>query len=1089
MSTTIESLQLEITASSQSAESGLDKLAKSLEAIKSATKDGLGLDKVAKELNSFSKNAQNATKNTNKLSKANKDTSLSFLDMAGKVGTAIAPLKKVANVIKSCVEKSTKYTESVHLFDVAMGGSASTAKDYADQVGAALGIDPGEWMENQGIFNTLATGFGVTGDRAATMSTQLTQLGYDLASFYNMDVEDAMTKLQSGLAGELEPLRRLGYDLSQAKLEATAFALGIDKSVSSMTQAEKAQLRYYAIMEQVTTTHGDMADTIDSPANQLRVLKSQFEQTARAIGNVFIPMLNAILPYGIAMLKVIRSIADGLAALAGYKAPELGKTGVDDLASGADDASGSLEDASKEAKKLKSYMMGFDELNVIAPDAGEGDGEAASQFEFELPTYDFIDSEVSSRADELVNKCKAILEVAGLVGGAFALWAIPKAITDGLEKAYGILDKFNLDFGDFTLGGIMLLDDLKKMVEYLEDINDKGPTLENVTGLLSTFAGSIGDVMVMLGKTKTGAALIAVESVLGIVSAIASMATEGVNVDNVTDLIYSMAGIGTAIGFFTKNTVVTGVSLVVQGLTGIINELATNWEAIKQGDWSGVDKVALVIGAIEVIGGVVYALDLFNKIKGATKTAETVKNITDVGDTVTGVNTGTSVLNGKLTSLIGTLALGAAIVGIVSATAIIFVGAIWVIGEELGAIAVAWTPVIENGGTVITALALGSVTLGLVGLGAAGLGTLGTAMVGQIALGAAMLVLVGAGAILFIAEITLLGETLNELYLAWLPLNGQGGEIAAAIATGTALLIGIGVVVAALGVATVASAGLLPVAIGLGTGMLLALSGAFKLFIDQLVDVANKLSDELHPALESASGILPALTDEMDQFTKFMGTFAGKVVSYSINSAVAGISGTISKIIGFFTGDPIKRMTKEVSKQGDQFDDLLKDLRETIPKIKEAIKLTNEYNTAMSDYANVSGGNGGAGKGSGGILGTIVGGIAGIFGRAVGVPAFASGGYPTEGQIFLANENGPELVGTIGNRTAVANNDQIVAGIADGVAEANDAQNELLREQNALLRLLLEKDTATYLDGRSLTNSVEKYQRQRGKVLITGGVI
>ena len=103
--------------------------------------------------------------------------------------------------------------------------------------------------------------------------------------------------------------------------------------------------------------------------------------------------------------------------------------------------------------------------------------------------------------------------------------------------------------------------------------------------------------------------------------------------------------------------------------------------------------------------------------------------------------------------------------------------------------------------------------------------------------------------------------------------------------------------------------------------------------------------------------------------------------------------------------------------------------------------------------------------------------------------AYANGGFPETGQMFIAREAGAEMVGSIGRRTAVANNDQIVAGIASGVAEANGEQTVLLREQNTLLKALLEKESGVYLDGRSLTNSVEKYQRERGRVLITGGVI
>jgi hypothetical protein len=105
------------------------------------------------------------------------------------------------------------------------------------------------------------------------------------------------------------------------------------------------------------------------------------------------------------------------------------------------------------------------------------------------------------------------------------------------------------------------------------------------------------------------------------------------------------------------------------------------------------------------------------------------------------------------------------------------------------------------------------------------------------------------------------------------------------------------------------------------------------------------------------------------------------------------------------------------------------------------------------------------------------------------IPLLAEGGFPEQGQMFIAREAGAEMVGNIGRRTAVVNNEQIVASISGGVAEANEEQNVLLREQNSLLRAILEKDTGTYLDGKSLTNSVEKYQRERGRVLITGGVV
>lgn len=114
--------------------------------------------------------------------------------------------RRVGNIIANWITESNDYVENLNLFTVAMGEYANSAQEYAEKVNRVMGIDPSDWMRTQGVFQTLATGFGIAADRAAIMSKNLTQLSYDLASFYNLSVEDAAQKVQSGFAGELEPL-------------------------------------------------------------------------------------------------------------------------------------------------------------------------------------------------------------------------------------------------------------------------------------------------------------------------------------------------------------------------------------------------------------------------------------------------------------------------------------------------------------------------------------------------------------------------------------------------------------------------------------------------------------------------------------------------------------------------------------------------------------------------------------------------------------------------------------------------------------------------------------------------------------------
>lgn len=368
------------------------------------------MQKVANGFSAFPAKIQKLIASTNKLTLSNNKASTSYMNLYAKLKMAWATVKTVANKIASWIKLSSDYTETMNLFTVSMGQYAKEAYEYAQIVGDAMGIDPAEWMESQGIFMTLTKGFGVAGDRANTMSQQLTQLGYDLSSFFNISVEDAMTKLQSGISGELEPLRRLGYDLSQAKLEATALSLGIDKAVSSMTQAEKAELRYYAIMTQVTDAHGDMARTLDAPANQMRILNAQITQLGRTLGNFFIPLLNKVLPYIIASVKVLREVLDAFMGILGIELTEV-DFGSDSITSATEDITENLEDGQKEAKKLKSYMLGFDELNVINTDDGSDmENLLGTGFSFKLPEYDFLDGATNKRIENIASSIRELVK-------------------------------------------------------------------------------------------------------------------------------------------------------------------------------------------------------------------------------------------------------------------------------------------------------------------------------------------------------------------------------------------------------------------------------------------------------------------------------------------------------------------------------------------------------------------------------------------------------------------------------------------------------------------------------------------------------
>lgn len=491
-----------------------------------------------------------ATSNTN-----------SFGSALKKVSIAVV-IKKVGSLIGKAMEKASQYQEVLNLFTVSMGEYAKEAYEYAQTVSDAMGIDPAEWMENQGVFNTIITGFGVAGDKAAYMSKNLTQLSYDLASFYNIGFTEAMQKVQSGIAGELEPMRRLGYDLSVARLEQERLNLGIEKSVSDMTQAEKSQLRYYAMMTQVTQVQGDMARTLNQPANMLRILRAELEQTARAFGNIFIPILTNVLPWLIAVAQGIREIVVEIARLFNI---EIAEVDWDSSFSTAAGATGEIEDnmngAAGAAKDLKRYLAGFDELNVL-PDktsGGSGGGISAGGGGLDIPLlgYDFLGEEINKKVSAIKKKLspfinwvkKNIKEITVAVAGIITISAMTKLFgkAKSLWQGFlglGIVKKFLQGFDSVKSAGGGVFQSLKSGIGNVRDglsgiqkasiVAVSGllefVTIKNSVKELALGCDDVGAKIATIGVAATGAAAamyvalgpagLAVAAVVGLTAAV-----------------------------------------------------------------------------------------------------------------------------------------------------------------------------------------------------------------------------------------------------------------------------------------------------------------------------------------------------------------------------------------------------------------------------------------------------------------------------------------------------------------------------------------------------------------------------------------
>lgn len=934
------------------------------------------MEKVAAGFSAFPAKIQRLLKGNTNLAASNTVLGKSYVNLAAKISAAYIGLKFITSVIAGWITASNSYIENLNLFNVSMGQYAEEARNYAEQVGEVMGINPGEWMRNQGVFMTITEGFGVASDRAYTMSKNLTQLTYDLASFFNISTSDAFQKLESGISGELEPLRRLGYDLSVARLQQEAYNLGIEKSVTAMTQAEKAELRYYAIMTQVTNAQGDMARTLEAPANQLRILQAQVEQATRALGNLFLPILKAILPYAIALAKAIRMVAEIIAGFFGVSIPEfdMGTDAIGGVASGAGEAADGLGDASKKAKELKNALLGIDELNVISPpeDSSGGAGGAGGiggggGLGFELPTYDFIADAVNEQVDKIMAKIQPFLDwvrenideiLAGVlaVGAAFLAWRIAKGVQDFL-RWLSTMKGFNITGSiAFKIAGLgLFLDAWNTMKEAIQDIMANGPNFTNVTKLISGFAEALGAAFLLFGNIKMAGAMLVISGLTGIVSAISDMVNNGVNWDNALFLVKNLGLFLSGLGMLTGNTKLAGIGLIISGATLIVDNLKGFLEAIRTGDWSNVNMVEVAAGALMLVGGFILTLKKLDALKDSATAGQAAKQALEtVTDTTSKIDTTVSTgLSPKLTSLAKNLGLGLVVIAEVTAAALLIVGAIALLGMELEQVGIAWEPVIANGETVAIAIGLGAAILGAVGLAAYALGTGGATIALNIGIGTAILLELGVAAGLFIVEIWAIGKGLDEIGQAWQPVLDNGEAIATAIGIGTGLLVGIGVVTAALGVATVASAGLLPLAIGLGTALLVELAAAFILFVESLVAVADELNYRLDPPLMALNEKLPGLSSNMSDFVDFMTEFAGQVVRYTEVSAIAGLSATIDTIIGWFTQDPIEKLASDVENISEQTSNLNDKLAIAVPELQTAADLLQEYKDLLTQIENL----------------------------------------------------------------------------------------------------------------------------------------
>ena len=1238
----------------------LDSFADSCQKISAAlTPLASQLDKVGNAFAKLPPQLSKVVTQANRVTAANERQKKSYMSLSSQMNSfmrnmaKLVSLKAIATYLGNAAEKFNSYYEAANLFGVSMKGLTGEASTFIDKMETLLGIDPTEAMNNMATIQGLTTSFGMASDKAYVLSKNLTQLGYDLASLKNIPVAESFTKIQAAISGELEPIRRLGVDISNARLQQELLNLGYSQSVSTLSQADKAVLRYIAIMKQTTDAQGDFARTLSSPANMIRILQAQLNSLARSVGSLLYPALKSILPPLIAAVELVKELVTGIASLMGVKVEFPDFSSASDAVGGVTDALDNTTKATgKAAKAFKNYIMGFDELNVIQKNAdssgsGSGSGAAGNLLgDVDLSGYDMFKNYVGSSVDEIKAKLEKLLPLISGIAAGFATWAISNAVLTALEKIKGegslietvlklwknpimaaavavgiIVARFvslyqnsehfrkglervraliYLAAEGFKQGWNISLTDgkLGESLEYLkESLSNLGQSIlnllpeswrEGITSAFDTISKvvkklnlDVGDLLTTfagfaLFKTGHPLASLAVISFEAISVAVRALGSENQKTafGMETDWFNSFKSIGESVANFA--------AVAVTAIGNIINDIAIFVGWIKNGvsetdrldlqmngnfienfvmgiaqtihnigvfvGWitSGVDEAdRLAIAAngnfaekfilliADVINGIKEAVKWFgnlidkiskfnpvsvgkNIIDGIAKgivgkksvADDAVKAVTDgikeEAQTELGIHSPSKVFKGYGVYLIEGLVNGISAAKDLAVKAIQSVSdAVKTVGSQLAS---------ENFG-----LGNGSISLSI---DASGKSMMETANALKRSV-----------------------RTTNDSFGGWFKkmktdLGDFTEGIDAVTKAGKDISNGFKSSIDAL---TAASKSIL----NTHDGFKSAVSDIRSFVKKSVAEVENeyqyngffgaaglaikKAFEGVHLVFDKVSTAIKNVSDTIDSVKNVITTFnnlktkVGEVIDQVplLKQAYGGLKSFFNDLFNKDSG-----IGKIVS---DGFDFIKTQAEGVISWIK------NKFSGSGSsgDKANSLPGVGAlgatklpAGTGSLGIGTAVTLGVSGgiqwwkdmigtwkdsdksagtkvlesikhtlwdlspigaLVNLGKKIFGFASGGFPDAGQLFIAREAGAEMVGSLGGHTAVANNDQIVEGIREGVEAAMERQNQLLRRQNELLQALLEKEGSAEINVSSFYQAVNRTNQRNGKTIIPVG--
>ena len=570
--------------------------------------------------------------------------------------------RQITGVLGNTVNEAASYEEALNLYTVALGEYAEEATQWANRISTALYLDPKDIMQYTGALNNLVEGLGVSSDAAYKMSTNLTQLAYDMSSYLNIDVESAFAKIQSAMTGQSRAVASAGIAMQQASLQELAYSMGIRQNVADMTQAEKTYLRYIQIMRSTSNMQGDLARTIITPQNALRVIQQQFTMLARAIGQVFIPIIMAAIPYVMALTKALTRLAAALGAKLGYEVKDIDYSGLKTLntsvgdtfkniGTGAGKAAKATGGAAKSMKdSINDALAAFDDLNTVQTEVSSGGGGGGGvggiggggvggiggiggiPWDEYIDGYDMLEGltdKFSDKVDEATENLKKLWNWIKAIAAVWATWKILKGINDLINFGQACILAYTEGKG--LLGLLKLL------------VTNFGQAIGVAQALGQTGLGAvIRGFQIMIGPVGQAIGVLGTSVAAFILAKNAMDDWDGSIKDLIIDFTEASVAVGllTAAGFVFAGGAGAAVVAVV-GVTGAFIGLAeaidkAQQELRRQEQYNNLfDGVGVSVRMVseDFANGVSKIVDYGNTIeKLKTKVDNTKQNVDDAGE-------------------------------------------------------------------------------------------------------------------------------------------------------------------------------------------------------------------------------------------------------------------------------------------------------------------------------------------------------------------------------------------------------------------------------------------------------------------------